>query len=130
MRRSVRWHHAETSPIAVSVRCSGMKCRTIAVCSLLMSKKHSSRIYPRTSIRDGDCVRIPDDRIGRVRAVVGSAYRVRVRRKTSQSHQFLMLAAKDLQRVDCPKGWMSPIGYLRYLRVTLAKMRQRLKRNQ
>lgn len=36
-----------------------------------------------------------------------------------------MLAAKALRRVDCPKGWMSPAGYQRYLRVTLAKMRQR-----
>jgi len=38
-----------------------------------------------------------------------------------------MLTVKDLRRVDCPKGWMSPAGYLRYLRVTLAKMRQRQK---
>jgi hypothetical protein len=81
-----------------------------------------------SSIRAGDCVRVPDGRIGRVRNTVGSAYRVRVRRKTSQSHQFLMLAPKDLRRVDCPKGWMSPAGYLRYLRVTLPKMRQRQER--
>jgi hypothetical protein len=81
-----------------------------------------------SSIGAGDCVRIPDGRIGRVRNTVGSAYRVRVRRKTSQSHQFLMFAAKDLKRVDCPKGWMRPAGYLRYLRVTLAKMRQRQER--
>ena len=40
-----------------------------------------------------------------------------------------MFAAKDLTRVDCPKGWMSSAGYLRYLRVTLAKMRQRQERN-
>ncbi len=78
----------------------------------------------------GDCVRIPDGRIGRVRAVRRDGYRVRVRRKTSQTHQFLVFAAKDLQRVDCPKGWMSPSGYMRYLRVTLAKMRQRLAREQ
>ena len=25
----------------------------------------------------------------------------------------------------CPKGWMSPVGYVRYLKVSLAKMRQR-----
>ena len=81
-----------------------------------------------SSIRAGDCVRIPDGRIARVRNTVGNAYRVRVRRKTSQSHQFLMFATKDLKRVDCPKGWMSPAGYLRYLRVTLAKMRQREER--
>lgn len=78
-----------------------------------------------SSIRAGDCVRIPDGRIGRVRNITGNACRVRVRRKTSRSHQFLMFATKQLRRVDCPKGWMSRPGYLRYLRVTLAKMRQR-----
>jgi hypothetical protein len=92
-----------------------------------MRQKHSRRIIPASSIRAGDCVRIPDGRIGRVRAAVGSAYRVRVRRKTSQTHQFLKFVAKDLRRLDCPKGWMSPTGYQRYLRVTLAKMRQRQK---
>jgi hypothetical protein len=78
-----------------------------------------------SAIRAGDCVRIPDGRIGRVRNTAESGYRVRVRRKTSQSHQFLRFAAKDLRRVGCPKGWMSPAGYLRYLRVTLAKTRKR-----
>ncbi|HWG45858.1 MAG TPA: hypothetical protein VN688_24060 [Gemmataceae bacterium] len=73
----------------------------------------------------GDCVRVPDGRIGRVRDVSDKKYRVRVRRASSATHQFLMFAAKDLQRVDCPKGWMSPEGYVRYLNVTLAKMRQR-----
>ena len=82
----------------------------------------------RASVHLGDCVRVPDGRIGRVRSAAGNAYRVRVRRKTGQSHQFLTFAAKDLRRVDCPKGWMSPAGYLRYLRVTLAKMRQRQER--
>ncbi len=76
-------------------------------------------------IRIGDCVRIPDGRIGRVRAIEKGQARVRVRRKTSATHQFLMFARKDLRRVDCPPGWMSPAGYLRYLRVTLAKMRMR-----
>jgi hypothetical protein len=78
-----------------------------------------------SAIRVGNCVRTPDGRIGRVRNAVGNAYRVRVRRKASHSHHFLMFAKTDLQRVDCPKGWMSTVGYLRYLRVTLAKMRQR-----
>ena len=55
-----------------------------------------------------------------------SQYRVRVRRTTSATHQFLMFAAKDLQPVDCPKGWMSPEGYVRYLTATLAKMQERL----
>jgi hypothetical protein len=75
--------------------------------------------------RLGDCVRIPDGRVGRVRELVAGKYRVRVRRPTSATHQFLLFAAKDLQRVDCPKGWMSPEGYARYLKVTLAKIRQR-----
>jgi hypothetical protein len=73
----------------------------------------------------GDCVRIPDGRVGRVRAVEGQRYRVRVRRATSKTHQFLTLAASELERVDCPKGWMSPEGYVRYLDITLARMRQR-----
>ena len=73
----------------------------------------------------GDCVRIPDGRIGRVREVAGGRYKVRVQRETSKTHQFVEFAAGDLERVDCPKGWMSPEGYVRYLEVTLAKMRQR-----
>jgi hypothetical protein len=81
------------------------------------------------TFRVGDCVRIPDGRIGRVRGVSGGKYRVRVRRATSATHQFLMFAAQDLKRVDCPKGWMSPEGYVRYLKVTLAKMRQRQARS-
>ncbi len=77
----------------------------------------------------GDCVRIPDGRVGRVREVSGRKYRVRVRRKTSATHQFLMFAASELRQVDCPQGWMSPAGYVRYLKVTLAKMRQRQARS-
>jgi hypothetical protein len=73
----------------------------------------------------GDCVRIPDGRIGRVREVSGGKCRVRVRRTASATHQFLVFATKDLKRVDCPKGWMSPQGYARYVRITLTKMRQR-----
>ena len=73
----------------------------------------------------GDCVRIPDGRIGRVREVTGGRYKVRVQRKTSRTHQFIEFAAEDLERVDCPKGWMSPEGYARYLDATLAKMRER-----
>ena len=79
--------------------------------------------------RVGDCVRIPDGRIGRVREVSGGKYRVRVRRATSATHQFLMFASGDLERVDCPKGWMSPEGYARYLKITLAKMRERRTRS-
>lgn len=77
------------------------------------------------TFRVGDCVRIPDGRIGRVREVSGGNYRVRVRRATSATHQFRTFAAGSLKRVNCPKGWMSPTGYARYLKVTLAKMRAR-----
>lgn len=73
----------------------------------------------------GDCVRVPDGRIGRVRAVEAGAYRIRVQRRTSKTHQFLLLRAGELSRVQCPAGWMSPDGYRRYLKPTLAKLRQR-----
>jgi hypothetical protein len=79
--------------------------------------------------RVGDCVRVPDGRVGRVREVSRGAYRVRVRRATSATHHFLMFAAADLRREDCPRGWMSPEGYARYLKVTLGKMRQRQARS-
>jgi hypothetical protein len=77
------------------------------------------------AFRVGDCVRTPDGRVGRIREVADGTYRVRVRRLTSATHQFLMFPAEDLQRADCPKGWMSPEGYVHYLTVTLAKMQQR-----
>jgi hypothetical protein len=48
--------------------------------------------------RMGDCVRLPDGRIGRVRAKSAGQYRVRVRRTTSATHQFLTLTAKDLKQ--------------------------------
>jgi len=73
----------------------------------------------------GDCVRIPDGRVGRVRERVGRMIRVRVRRTTSATHQFMLFRAADLARVRCPAGWMGPAGYARYLRTTLAKMQQR-----
>lgn len=79
------------------------------------------------SIIIGGCVKIPDGRIGRVREKVNNQYKVRVRRKTSVSHQFLSFDAKDLKPVDCPKGWMGIEGYKRYLKVTLAKMKTRQK---
>jgi hypothetical protein len=56
---------------------------------------------------------------------MGSQYKVRVQRKTSKTHQFLKFSGEELERVECPKGWMSPEGYVRYLDTTLAKMRQR-----
>ena len=73
----------------------------------------------------GDCVRVPDGRVGRVRAVEAGHYRVRVQRRTSATHQFILLRAGELSRVKCPSGWMSPDGYRRYLKPTLAKLRQR-----
>ena len=79
-------------------------------------------------MRSGDCVRLPDGRAARIRAKLGGAWRVRVRRRHSNTHQFLVVAAGDLRPIPCPKGWMSPDGYRRYLRVTLAKMRERRKR--
>jgi hypothetical protein len=73
----------------------------------------------------GDCVGVPDGRVGRVRAVEEGRYRIRVQRRTSKTHQFLLLRAGELTRVECPAGWMSPDGYRRYLKPTLAKMRAR-----
>lgn len=77
------------------------------------------------AIETADCVLLPDGRIGRVRAVGEKTARVRVRRKTSRTHQFLTFPKSKLQVVDCPEGWMSPRGYARYLRITLSKMRKR-----
>lgn len=80
------------------------------------------------TIQIGGCVKIPDGRVARVRQKLGSKYKVRVKRKTSDTHQFLTLDAKELKPVPCPKGWMSPAGYNRYLKATLAKMKVRLAR--
>ncbi|HEY8741708.1 MAG TPA: hypothetical protein VIU62_01310 [Chloroflexota bacterium] len=77
------------------------------------------------AIHLGDCVKLPDGRVARVREHAHDQYRVRVRRKTSNSHQFLEFSASDLVKVDCPKGWMSPDGYNRYLQKTLAKAHER-----
>ena len=73
----------------------------------------------------GGCVKLPDGRIGRVRERVARGYKVRVRRKTSRTHEFVVVTADELELVHCPKGWMSPEGYNRYLKITLAKMRKR-----
>jgi hypothetical protein len=80
------------------------------------------------NIDPGDCVKIPDGRIARVRDITKEAYRVRVRRKTSESHQFFKFQKEELEKVTCPKGWMSPEGYNRYLKVTLEKMRKRIRK--
>ncbi|MBS0616273.1 MAG: hypothetical protein JSR58_06970 [Verrucomicrobia bacterium] len=73
----------------------------------------------------GGCVKVPDGRIGRVRRKLGNLYVVRVQRKTSKTHQFLQFKAAQLKPVACPKGWMSIQGYNRYLKITLAKMKER-----
>jgi hypothetical protein len=76
-------------------------------------------------IQPGDCVRLPDGRLARVRECLEDRCRVRVRRTTSRTHQFLLVDLGVLTRVDCPKGWMSPEGYNRYLAATVEKMRER-----
>jgi hypothetical protein len=81
------------------------------------------------AIKPGDCVRLPDGRIGRLRDIIGAKCRVRVRRVTSETHQFVMVPTKELEPVECPKGWMSPEGYRSYLKTTLAKMRERQAHN-
>ncbi|MDE2590977.1 MAG: hypothetical protein KGL95_15075 [Patescibacteria group bacterium] len=73
----------------------------------------------------GDCIKVPDGRIGRVRDMEGHNVKVRLMRTTSHTHQFLWFKKTELIIVACPKGWMSPKGYNRYLKVTLAKMEQR-----
>lgn len=77
------------------------------------------------AIRDGDCIVLPDGRVARVREMLGDRIRVRVRRRTSDTHQFLIVPLREVRLVACPAGWMSPDGYRRYLKTTLAKMRAR-----
>lgn len=76
-------------------------------------------------LKQGQCVKIPDGRIGRVRDKKGDIYRVRVMRNTSKTHQFLFFKSIELEVIACPKGWMSPKGYIQYLKQTLAKMEKR-----
>jgi hypothetical protein len=80
------------------------------------------------NIRPGDCVKLPDGRVARVRDAAKGEYRVRVRRKTSKTHQFLKFPAGRLRKVACPQGWMSPEGYNRYLKTTLDKMSKRTRK--
>ena len=82
------------------------------------------------TIHEGDCVRIPDGRIARVREIADGKYKVRVRRQTSNTHQFLFFLESELEWTECPKGWMSPKGYIHYLKVTLSKMKERLAKKQ
>jgi len=80
------------------------------------------------NIRPGDCAKLRDGRIARVRDVAKGIYRVRVRRKTSKTDQVLELRQEELRKVACPQGWMSPEGYNRYLRGTLEKLRERARK--
>lgn len=76
------------------------------------------------SMNEGDCVKVPDGRIGRVRTIEREKVKVRLMRTTSHTHQFLWFEKTELQAVACPKGWMSPEGYNRYLKITLSKMKE------
>jgi hypothetical protein len=76
----------------------------------------------------GDCVKIPDGRIGRVRAKKGTLWEIRVKRITSDTHMFILYKSSELKVVDCPIGWMSRNGYNNYLKKTLKKMSKRLGR--
>ena len=77
------------------------------------------------AVRVGDCVRVPDGRIGRVRGRVHGQLRIRVRRRTSKTHQFVLLAKDEVAAVECPDGWMSPDGYRRYMRAIEAAREKR-----
>jgi hypothetical protein len=65
----------------------------------IRTKKHS--LPPK--INRGDCVKIPDGRIARVRDMSKDEYRVRVRRKNSKNHQFLKFAKDDLRKSSVQK---------------------------
>ncbi len=80
------------------------------------------------NVNPGDCVKLSDGRIARVRDVAKGTVRVRVRRKTSKTHQFLEVPGRELKKVACPQGWMRPAGYNRYLKVTLRKAKERARK--
>jgi hypothetical protein len=79
----------------------------------------------------GACVKMPDGRIGRARGLDKKLrkWKIRVKRSTSNSHEFIYVKGSELVVVDCPKGWMSIIGYNNYVKVTLFKMKEREKLN-
>jgi len=79
------------------------------------------------TISQGICVKIPDGRIGRVREFdkQKKKWKVRVKRSTSNTHQFLYFTKVELTVVSCPSGWMSVDGYNNYVKITLQKMKQR-----
>lgn len=82
-------------------------------------------------IKSGDCVKIPDGRLGRARTYENHKWKVRVRRKQnshkkSPSYQFLYFPSSKLKIINCPSGWMSRKGYNNYVKITLSKMKKRL----
>lgn len=76
-------------------------------------------------IKVGDCVKIPDERIGRVRSIDNGMVKIRIRRKSGKSNEFVTLHRSQIAIVPCPQGWMSPDGYRKYLQKTLEKMNLR-----
>lgn len=82
------------------------------------------------SLQPGDCVKLREGTYGRVRAKLeNDKWKVRVRRANGSSHHFLVYASGELKKTSCPKGWMSPEGYNRYLKTTLRKMKERQKKH-
>ena len=77
-------------------------------------------------INSGDCVRLHDGRIGRIREIFKKSTEFEYRRKNSKNHQVIKVTSGDITRIQCPKGWMSPDGYNRYLKQTLSKMKKRM----
>ena len=75
------------------------------------------------SLTKGACVKIPDGRIGRLREYnkKDRTWKVRVKRNTSDTHQFLYFKSTQLTITNCPKGWMSIAGYNSYIKLTLGK---------
>jgi hypothetical protein len=60
-----------------------------------------------SDIHPGDCVQLPEGRIGRVRERAGDTYTVRVRRTTSKTHQYLRFRA---HRSSVPSSSLGPKG--------------------
>src|SRR5262245_30785614 len=82
--------------IAPHVRRGQPCCRSYLACNRVLVTLMSRRF------NIGDCVRMPDGGVGRVGAVEAGRYRVRVRRRTSETHQFLLFPGGGHSRVQCP----------------------------
>src|SRR5262245_53850247 len=86
--------------IALRVRRGQPCCGSYLACNRVLLTLMSRRFYV------GDCVRVPNGRVGRVRAVEAGRYRVRVRGRTSETHQFWLPPPASSRGVQCPAGWM------------------------